>query len=194
MVQKVDPFVNLNWGWSDGEDGWGAGMNENLITYSFFHNRRIQSIVANASLLPSSPVDGEAHFSTADKTVYFRADGVWYFTVPPIGMEFVLTTTNTTYRFDGNALVVKTLDDFGVTPFGSSLLSAADAPAGRSVLGLGNVDNTSDLSKPISTAAQAALDGKVSTVVGKQLSQEDYTSAEKAKLAGIAAGATANVS
>lgn len=194
MVQKVDPFVSLNWGWSDGESGWGAGMNENLITYSFFHNRRIQSIIANASLLPLSPVDGEAHFSTADKTVYFRADGVWYFTVPPVGMEFILTTTETTYKYDGNSLVVKTLDDFGVTPFGSSLLAAADAPAGRTVLGLGNVDNTSDLNKPVSTATQSALDNKVTTVIGKQLSQEDYTSVEKAKLAGIASSATANSS
>ena len=194
MVQKVDPFVSLNWGWNDGESGWGAGMNENLITYSFFHNRRIQSIIANASLLPLSPVDGEAHFSTADKTVYFRADGVWYFTVPPIGMEFILTTTDTTYKYDGNSLVIKTLEDFGVTPFGSSLLSAVDAPAGRTVLGLGNVDNTSDLNKPVSTATQSALDNKVTTVIGKQLSQEDYTSAEKAKLAGIATSATANSS
>ena len=39
---------------------------------------------------------------------------------------------------------------------------------------------------------QAALDSKVSAVAGKQLSTEDYTSAEKSKLSGIAAGATAN--
>jgi hypothetical protein len=37
---------------------------------------------------------------------------------------------------------------------------ATTAPAARTNLGLGNVDNTSDLSKPISTATQAALDLK----------------------------------
>ena len=39
----------------------------------------------------------------------------------------------------------------------------------------------------------AALGGKVDKVSGKQLSTEDYTSAEKTKLAGIAAGAEVNV-
>lgn len=61
-----------------------------------------------------------------------------------------------------------------------------------SQLGLGNVDNTSDINKPVSTAQQAALDLKVDKVTGKALSTEDYTTTEKSKLAGIASGATAN--
>jgi hypothetical protein len=36
----------------------------------------------------------------------------------------------------------------------------------KAAIGLGNVDNTSDLSKPISTAQQAALDGKAPAVHG----------------------------
>jgi hypothetical protein len=59
-------------------------------------------------------------------------------------------------------------------------------------VGLGNVDNTSDANKPVSTATQTALDGKVDKVVGKGLSTNDYTTAEKTKLAGIEAGATAD--
>lgn len=59
-------------------------------------------------------------------------------------------------------------------------------------VGLGSVDNTSDASKPVSTAQQAALNGKVDKVTGKGLSAEDYTTAEKTKLAGIAAGAQVN--
>lgn len=56
-------------------------------------------------------------------------------------------------------------------------------------VGLGNVDNTSDATKPISAATQAALDGKVDKEAGKGLSANDYTTEEKTKLAGIAAGA-----
>ena len=52
-------------------------------------------------------------------------------------------------------------------------------------LGLENVDNTSDLSKPISTATQSALDSKVDIIVGKQLSTEDFTSELKTKLENI---------
>lgn len=56
----------------------------------------------------------------------------------------------------------------------------------KAEVGLGNVDNTSDANKPISTATQAALDNKVDKVSGKQLSTNDYTSSEKTKLAGLA--------
>lgn len=60
-------------------------------------------------------------------------------------------------------------------------------------IGLGNVDNTTDLNKPISTATQAALDEKVDAVDGKGLSTNDYTTAEKNKLAGIESGAQVNI-
>ena len=60
-------------------------------------------------------------------------------------------------------------------------------------VGLGNVDNTADADKPISTAAQTALDGKVDKITGKGLSEANFTDAEKTKLAGIVAGAEVNV-
>lgn len=62
----------------------------------------------------------------------------------------------------------------------------------KTQVGLGNVDNTSDADKPVSTAQQTALDGKVDKVNGKQLSTEDYTTAEKNKVAGIEANAQVN--
>lgn len=63
----------------------------------------------------------------------------------------------------------------------------------KSALGIDNVDNTADTDKPISTAAQTALDGKVDKITGKGLSEANFTDAEKTKLAGIAAGAEVNV-
>lgn len=44
-----------------------------------------------------------------------------------------------------------------------NLSGLANYTTARSNLGLGNVDNTSDMNKPVSTAQQAALDGKAST-------------------------------
>ena len=55
----------------------------------------------------------------------------------------------------------------------------------KAMVGLSNVDNTTDLLKPVSTATQTAFDLKVDKVTGKQLSTEDYTTAEKTKLAGL---------
>lgn len=50
------------------------------------------------------------------------------------------------------------LADF--TAAGRALVDDADAAAQRTTLGLGNVENTADASKPVSTAGQAALDLK----------------------------------
>lgn len=45
-----------------------------------------------------------------------------------------------------------------------------------------NIDNTSDLDKPVSTATQAGLDIKVDKVSGKGLSTNDYDDTDKTKL------------
>jgi hypothetical protein len=80
--------------------------------------------------------------------------------------------------------------------------SYSDVGGGGSVtaasIGLGNVDNTSDANKPVSTAQQGALDLKtdktyvdsqlsikVNVQTGKGLSSEDFTTAEKTKLGNI---------
>ena len=68
----------------------------------------------------------------------------------------------------------------------------------KTMVGLGNADNTSDANKPVSSAAQAAFDLKANTsdvntalatkvdkVTGKELSTNDYTTAEKTTLAAI---------
>ena len=51
----------------------------------------------------------------------------------------------------------------GQTATGRALVTAVSTAAARTAIGLGNVDNTSDANKPISTATQTALDGKQST-------------------------------
>ena len=66
------------------------------------------------------------------------------------------------------------------------------APLTKSDVDLGNVDNTSDADKPISTATQTALNNKVDKVEGKGLSTEDYSTAEKTKLGTIESGAQAS--
>lgn len=59
----------------------------------------------------------------------------------------------------------------------------------KSALGIDNVDNTSDADKPISTATETALAGKVDKETGKSL----MTSDEHTKLNDIEAGAQVNV-
>lgn len=71
------------------------------------------------------------------------------------------------------------LTDGGVTTLHSHTVTKSD-------VGLGNVDNTSDLNKPISTATQTALDGKVSdtgdTITGDVVITESSSSATNTNL------------
>jgi len=52
------------------------------------------------------------------------------------------------------------------TAAGRTLLTAVDSAAQRTALALGNVDNTSDVNKPVSSATQTALNGKANTAHG----------------------------
>lgn len=117
----------------------------------------------------------------------------------------VPTATTTTPKMDGTASVgteTKWAKGDHVHPSDTSRVPttrkvaghalSADVTLAKSDVGLGNVDNTSDANKPVSTAQQAALDDKVDKVEGKGLSTNDYTTAEKDKLSGIQAGAEVN--
>jgi len=108
MTQKTDPFISLAWGWSSGEDGWGTGLNNNLITYAFFLNTRFDGTISTTASLPTSPLDGQAYFVTTENTFYFRAEGAWYSTVPPVGKTFILKGTEAVYKFTGGSLVLDT--------------------------------------------------------------------------------------
>ena len=66
-----------------------------------------------------------------------------------------------------------TADQAALTSAGRALIDDADASAQRTTLGLGNVDNTSDADKPVSTATQSALDGKMATWVSIPSSASD---------------------
>jgi len=134
MTQLTDPFISSNWGWDNGENGWGEGMNDNLIQYAFFHNRRINAILANVTLIPTSPADGDAYFVTDVKLVYFRANNSWHTAEPPIGMTFILKSTEVEYKYNGSNLVVKTSNISDVT----NLQSTLDAKLNANLVGVAN--------------------------------------------------------
>ena len=73
----------------------------------------------------------------------------------------------------------------GTLPVAKGGTGVGSIAALKSSLGLDQVNNTADANKPLSTAAQAALETKVDKVSGKGLSANDYSSAEKSKLAAI---------
>jgi hypothetical protein len=73
----------------------------------------------------------------------------------------------------------------GVLPAVKGGTGVASISALKGALQLDQVSNTSDANKPLSTATQTALANKVDKVDGKALSTNDFTTAEKTKLAAI---------
>ena len=73
----------------------------------------------------------------------------------------------------------------GTLPIAKGGTGVGSITALKTSLGIDQVTNTSDANKPLSTDAQAALGTKVDKVPGKELSSNDYSAAEKTKLAAI---------
>lgn len=129
---------------------------------------------------PSIPTNGDAWTTTAGwfaringATVQFSVVGHTH-TKAEVGLANVDNTSDLNKPISTatqNALDLK-LDDSQAGAFGLTLLGTANLAAAKTALalvkgdvGLGNVDNTSDLNKPISTATQAALNAKVDSAL-----------------------------
>lgn len=114
------------------------------------------------------------------------------------GKIYVATDTNKTYRWTGSVYTIIASDlalgETSSTAYrgdrGKIAYAHSQATSGnphnvtKSDVGLGNVDNTSDANKPVSTATQTALDNKVDKVTGKGLSTNDFTNDYKNSLDG----------
>jgi len=110
--------------------------------------------------LAAFPVTGEAGkiYTAIDTNLTYRWSGSTYAVLNP---SLALGETSTTaYRGDRG----KTAYDHSQTTGNAHSMTKAD-------ISLSNVDNTSDLLKPISTATQTALNGKEATIVGGTATQ-----------------------
>ena len=129
-------------------------------------------------------------------TQYLRGDKTWAsFTKATVGLANVDNTSDANKPVSSavaTALATKE-DSLGASTAGYFLRGDRTWQViGKATVGLANVDNTTDLNKPISTATQTALDGKASTAVVTTTVNGLMAFADKVKLNAIASGATAN--
>lgn len=81
------------------------------------------------------------------------------------------------------------------TVAGKAMLTAANAAAQKTLLSLQNVDNTADTAKPVSTAQQTAIDGKIGGTVGtttNRLVQSSGTGGTTVQATGITVSGGSN--
>lgn len=123
-------------------------------------NARIQ----NLAVAPQNPAEGQIYYNTTDKMIY-KWDGVQW---SAMGSAYTLPVAT-----DEVLGGVKIGD--GVTAAADGTLSAdvksvagktGEVTLDKNDVGLDNVDNTSDLNKPISNATQTALDDKLNLAGG----------------------------
>lgn len=79
------------------------------------------------------------------------------------GTLYFDTTLEVLKIYTGSAWVAAYVSGSGFLAAANNLSDLADAGIARGNIGLGNVNNTSDANKPVSTAQQTALDGKSNT-------------------------------
>jgi hypothetical protein len=125
----------------------------------------------------------EAHTHTADQIVDFTAavEAV----SPPADWD-TLANKPSTFPPSAHGHVAADVSDFSTAAAAAAPVQSVAGRTGTVTLakadvGLSNVDNTTDLAKPISTATQSALDGKAATSHTHTASQvTDFTTAAAA--------------
>ena len=118
-------------------------------------NARIQ----NLATAPSNPEEGQIYYNTTDKKVY-KWDGVQW---SDMGSSYTLPVATPTVL--GGVKVGDGLSATNDGTLSANVISVAGKTGAvnldKNDVGLGNVDNTSDANKPVSTAVQTALDDKL---------------------------------
>lgn len=121
----------------------------------------------NSPAIPTAAAGNKGHYYIVTTAGGANIDGIADWDVG----DWIISDGSTWFKVD-NTSPISSVN--GRT--GAVVLTQAD-------IGLGNVQNTSDAAKPVSTAQQAALD---------DLASEIITVSERAKLAGIESNATAD--
>lgn len=153
-MAEISPFVEVVYGWPYGSSGWNTDMDQNLVKFSYLFDRNIDAIVGS---LPAID-EGKAYFYTADNRLYFDVDGQRYSSPVPKWFVVTLKATGVPYQFNGTTLTT-TIVNFVSSVAGQS----GDVTLTKADVGLSNVDNTSDVNKPVSTAQSTAIGLKVNT-------------------------------
>jgi hypothetical protein len=137
-------------------------------------------VVGDGSILTKTGNFSDINWKNSPKFLKVEMD-------PSGGTNFALLGTSrlqaVPFAYYANGVDAENIQ--GTLPIAKGGTGVGSITALKSSLGIDQVNNTADANKPVSTATQTALNTKVDKVTGKELSSNDYTTAEKTKLAAI---------
>ena len=137
-------------------------------------------VVGDGSILTKTGNFSDINWKNSPKFLKVEMD-------PSGGTNFALLGTSrlqaVPFAYYANGVDAENIQ--GTLPIAKGGTGVGSITALKTSLGIDQVNNTSDANKPVSTATQTALNTKVDKVTGKELSSNDFTTAEKTKLAAI---------
>ena len=124
-----------------------------------------QALSSNVSLTQDDVADGTTakQYTATEKT---KLSGIATGATANSSDATLLARANHTGTQAQSTVTNLTTDLAAKAPLASPTFTGTVAGITKSMVGLGNVDNTADTAKPISTATQTALDGKASSAQG----------------------------
>jgi hypothetical protein len=137
-------------------------------------------VIGDGTILTKTGNFSDINWKTSPKFLKVEMD-------PSGGTNFALLGTSrlqaVPFAYYANGVDAENIQ--GTLPVAKGGTGVGSITALKTSLGIDQVNNTADANKPISTATQGALNTKVDKVTGKELSSNDFTTAEKTKLAAI---------
>ena len=137
-------------------------------------------VVGDGSILTKTGNFSDINWKNSPKFLKVEMD-------PSGGTNFALLGTSrlqaVPFAYYANGVDAENIQ--GTLPVAKGGTGVGSIAALKSSLALDQVNNTADANKPVSTATQTALNTKVDKVTGKELSSNDFTTAEKTKLSVI---------
>lgn len=142
----------------------------NFLNNLNLNKNQIQNALMHPlAVAPASPKESQMYYNTVDKKLYYY-DGTKWIGLNDIDLTSYATKQYVDDKFTdevGEGVLTLQLNGTALAPTftaNQKTNSTINVQVTKSTVGLGNVDNTSDKNKPISTAQQTALDNKLDKV------------------------------